>query len=167
VGGGSITAELTLLDGRTRKPITPAAAIPDRVSLGPVSPMDRPGPTDNKQTPGWGWYCAEQESAYAATGRSQTSLHEPDPTADEARQGSCVPWREAMKHFCVDRKPRHLCLELKVCEGCGALWLRAQNHGAYCRRCALRLSDFPPPRGRSRAGRKRKIHLAVCTGEQQ
>lgn len=71
-----------------------------------------------------------------------------------------------MKHFCVERKIKHLCLELKVCEGCGALWLRAQNQGAYCRSCALRLSEFPAPRGRSRAGRKRKLRLAVCEGGQ-
>lgn len=60
-----------------------------------------------------------------------------------------------MKHFCVD---------LKVCEGCGGLWLRAHNHGVYCRRCALLLSEFPAPRGRSRAGRKRKVRLVVCEG---
>lgn len=64
-----------------------------------------------------------------------------------------------MKHFCVD---------LKVCEGCGGLWLRAQeriqNHGVYCRSCALLLSEFPAPRQRSRAGRKRKLRLAVCEG---
>jgi len=82
-----------------------------------------------------------------------------------------------MKHFCVDRtiehirvdqKMKHVCVELKVCEGCGGLWLRAQNtakpHGVYCRSCALRLSDFPAPRGRSRAGRKRKVRLVVCEG---
>jgi hypothetical protein len=63
--------------------------------------------------------------------------------------------KEQMKHFCVD---------LKVCEGCGGLWLRADNHGVYCRRCSLMLSEFPAPRGRSRAGRKRKVRLVVCEG---
>ena len=66
-----------------------------------------------------------------------------------------------MKHFCVD---------LKVCEGWGGLWLRAQdriqNHGVYAGSCALLLvSEFPAPRGRSRAGRKRKLRLAVVQGE--
>jgi hypothetical protein len=65
-------------------------------------------------------------------------------------------------------KMKHLCVELKVCEGCGGLWLRArsgsQHHGVYCRGCALRLSDFPAPRHRSRAGRKRKLRLVVCEG---
>lgn len=65
-------------------------------------------------------------------------------------------------------KMKHLCVELKICEGCGGLWLRAQNgvrpHGVYCRNCALRLSDFPAPRGRSRAGRKPKVRMTVCEG---
>jgi len=73
-----------------------------------------------------------------------------------------------MKHFCVDKKIQHFCVELKVCEGCGGLWLRAQSgnhhHRVYCRQCALLLSEFPAPRGRSRAGRKRKLRLAVCEG---
>ena len=38
-------------------------------------------------------------------------------------------------------------IDLKVCEGCGALWVRAQAGstpaGVYCRRCAGRLSSFP------------------------
>jgi hypothetical protein len=70
-------------------------------------------------------------------------------------------------------------VELKVCEGCGGLWIRAAGHGVYCRGCATRLSEFPPPRGRSRSGRKRKSHrfgeqkmltggqavqIAVCKG---
>jgi hypothetical protein len=36
------------------------------------------------------------------------------------------------------------CMELKVCEGCGALWLRAAlAAGVYCRVCTLKLSEFP------------------------
>jgi hypothetical protein len=71
-----------------------------------------------------------------------------------------------------EKEMKHFCVELKVCEGCGGLWLRARNaaqlagknHGVYCRNCALRLSDFPAPRERSRAGRPRKLRLAVCEG---
>jgi C4-type Zn-finger protein len=61
------------------------------------------------------------------------------------------------------------CVELKVCEGCGALFLRTANHGQMaaqqvphrggltaaattCRGCALRLSEFPAPRERQRRG---------------
>jgi hypothetical protein len=38
---------------------------------------------------------------------------------------------------------KDFCVELKVCEACGALWLRAVDHGVYCRGCALWLSEFP------------------------
>ena len=42
-------------------------------------------------------------------------------------------------------------LELKYCEGCGALTLRTTgSEGVYCRPCSLRLSQiaFKPPRSR-------------------
>lgn len=46
-------------------------------------------------------------------------------------------------------------LDLKVCEGCGALWLRAGvAGGVYCRRCVIRLNELPMPRGRHAGGRK-------------
>ena len=68
-----------------------------------------------------------------------------------------------MKDFCVD---------LKVCEGCGALWLRTMGPGGgravYCRGCSLLLSEFPAVR-QSRRGRKRRavvtmVRTAVCVG---
>jgi hypothetical protein len=59
-----------------------------------------------------------------------------------------------MKEFRVD---------LKVCEGCGGLWLRArdvgQDRGAYCSSCVRWLAEFPEPkraRSRSEAQRKRR-----------
>ena len=43
----------------------------------------------------------------------------------------------------------HLRLELKVCEGCGALWLRAETaSGVHCTRCIRTLREFPPVRKR-------------------
>lgn len=42
---------------------------------------------------------------------------------------------------------------LKVCEACGALWLRAADQGVYCRGCALRLSEFPTSWAQSRRER--------------
>jgi hypothetical protein len=37
-------------------------------------------------------------------------------------------------------------VELKICEGCGVLWLRSgKTDGAYCRGCAARLAEFPAP----------------------
>ena len=58
----------------------------------------------------------------------------------------------------------YLRVELKVCEGCGALWLRAMGQGVYCLGCAVRLSEFPAPR-MSRRGKKRAAtRTAVCVG---
>ena len=48
--------------------------------------------------------------------------------------------------------------DLKVCEGCGALWLRAASATTvYCRRCATRLSAFPAPRGKRNGGRRPRL----------
>lgn len=73
-----------------------------------------------------------------------------------------------MKDFRVD---------LKVCEGCGALWIRVADQGSYCRGCAAWLSEFPAPRAVVRRGRGRKLsksessrarssqtRLVVCNG---
>jgi hypothetical protein len=56
-------------------------------------------------------------------------------------------------------------VELKVCEVCGALWLRAAGQGVYCRGCAVRLAEFPASRT-GRRGRKCKTatRTAVCAG---
>jgi hypothetical protein len=76
------------------------------------------------------------------------------------------------------------CVELKVCEGCGALFLRAAVQGqgtaqmglrttvrtttgrnATCQGCAFRLSEFPAPRQRRRRGFEcRSTRTAVCAG---
>ena len=37
---------------------------------------------------------------------------------------------------------RYLRIDLKICEGCGALWLRA-TESAYCRGCVARLQEYP------------------------
>jgi len=47
-----------------------------------------------------------------------------------------------------------LCVQLKICEGCGCLWYRNQTHGrVYCSRCEIKLKDFPTPESRKRRGR--------------
>lgn len=49
-------------------------------------------------------------------------------------------------------------MSLKVCEGCGALWLRCNAlEGVYCRVCAGRLAEFPAPRKKHAGGRKRRL----------
>lgn len=45
-------------------------------------------------------------------------------------------------------------VQLKVCEGCGCLWYRAQTQGSvYCNGCEEKLRDFPTPESRKRRGR--------------
>jgi hypothetical protein len=45
-------------------------------------------------------------------------------------------------------------VQLKICEGCGCLWYRAQTIGSvYCLRCEVKLKDFPSPESRKRRGR--------------
>ena len=57
-------------------------------------------------------------------------------------------------------------LDLKVCEGCGTLWLRTGlADGVYCRGCARTLADFPAPRGRHAGGRKPQLRRGTgCAG---
>jgi len=56
-----------------------------------------------------------------------------------------------------------LCVQLKVCEGCGCLWYRAQSYGSvYCKGCEAKLRDFPSPESRKRRGRpSRKTPVAA------
>jgi hypothetical protein len=49
-----------------------------------------------------------------------------------------------------------VCVQLKICEGCGCLWLRAENQGVYCCNCQVKLKDFPAPETRKRRGRPRR-----------
>jgi hypothetical protein len=56
-------------------------------------------------------------------------------------------------------------MDLKVCEGCGALWLRAASvDGVYCRPCRVRLAEFPAARGlRPRRGPRRRRTIPTDT----
>ena len=50
----------------------------------------------------------------------------------------------------------YLHMELKVCEGCGVLWLRVgKEDGTYCTACVVRLAEFPPAKGKHAGGRPR------------
>jgi len=47
-----------------------------------------------------------------------------------------------------------VCVQLKICEGCGCLWYRTQGHvNVYCRGCEVKLKGFPSPGSRKRRGR--------------
>lgn len=55
----------------------------------------------------------------------------------------------------------YLPLDLKVCEGCGALWLRMGSaDGIYCRGCVRHLARFPEPRTKHAGGRKPRLARA-------
>ena len=52
-------------------------------------------------------------------------------------------------------------VQLKVCEGCGCFWYRAQGEqNVYCRECKTRLREFPSPASRKRRGRPVKQMVA-------
>jgi hypothetical protein len=57
----------------------------------------------------------------------------------------------------------YLRLEVKICEGCGALWLRRSTDGVYCFACSSRLASFPVPTGKHRGGRPRLPRAKNCT----
>jgi uncharacterized Zn finger protein (UPF0148 family) len=49
----------------------------------------------------------------------------------------------------------YVCVQIKICEGCGMLWFREQDiGGVYCSRCVRKLADFPSPGSRKLRGRK-------------
>jgi hypothetical protein len=51
-------------------------------------------------------------------------------------------------------------LNLKICESCGCLWLRAHLEASvYCAPCYERLKQFPAVSGRRRRGRRPKITI--------
>jgi len=65
---------------------------------------------------------------------------------------------------------KYLRIELKVCEGCGALFLRsagprAESQGNYCRSCSNWMSECAAPRvPRPRGARSKAVRTAVCVG---
>ena len=53
-------------------------------------------------------------------------------------------------------------VHLKVCEGCGCLWYRAQvDTRVYCSPCHERFKEFPTPQSRKRRGRPKKTVLST------
>ena len=53
------------------------------------------------------------------------------------------------ENYAFGEKMNYLRMDLKVCEGCGALWLRpGVSGGIYCKGCQATLADFPVARGR-------------------
>ena len=52
-------------------------------------------------------------------------------------------------------------IQLKVCQGCGCLWYRAQTlDSVSCKECEAKLKTFPSPESRKRRGRPGRKQLA-------
>lgn len=68
--------------------------------------------------------------------------------------------------MCLEKRMKDFRMELKVCEACGTLWLRANGAGVYCRGCVSVFADFPTTHASRRRGRKRKteVRTVVCAG---
>ncbi len=60
---------------------------------------------------------------------------------------------------------KYLKMDLKVCEGCGGLWIRnGREAGVYCRYCAVILAEFPAPRVKRATGRRRRVPAGLPGG---
>jgi hypothetical protein len=60
---------------------------------------------------------------------------------------------------------KHVTMDLKVCEGCGGLWIRnGREAGVYCRYCAVILAEFPAPRAKRATGRRRRAPAGLLGG---
>lgn len=56
-------------------------------------------------------------------------------------------------------------VQLKICEGCGCLWYRAQyEDGVYCWECEVKFKDFPKPETRKLRGRRSRKPLRQIWG---
>jgi len=59
----------------------------------------------------------------------------------------------------------YLRMDLKVCEGCGALWLRVSaTKGVYCRGCSAMFAEFPAARERRSAGKRKSLKRTTGCG---
>jgi hypothetical protein len=65
---------------------------------------------------------------------------------------------------------KYLRVEVKICEGCGALWLRTGvEDGVYCSGCVVRMAGFPLAAGKRPGGRpctgrpRRRPHIPGCS----
>ncbi len=51
-------------------------------------------------------------------------------------------------------------MDLKVCEGCGGLWVRNGGEpGVYCRHCTVTLAEFPAPLAKRAIERKKRAAI--------
>jgi hypothetical protein len=128
----------------TETPIWPETAGPPQGERAPFSGYGAPAPLRQIAC---NYYIKKEKAKRRIAScqrawRSMTTLHSnldrPFDRCNTLRlpgDDSRLVRRETMKHLRVN---------LKICEGCGALWLRASTvDRVYCRGCLTRLADFP------------------------
>ena len=113
------------------------------------------------QTPTPEWFRFHRWSRQSLLGRREAISQQPGRSDlfFVAKSGTMAGGERRLERT----KVNELRLILKVCEGCGALWLRgATMNGVYCRGCAGRLAEFPAPKGRHAGGRPRSKRRTGC-----
>ena len=50
-----------------------------------------------------------------------------------------------MKRDRKSKRNNEVGVELKYCEHCGSLWVRARGAGVYCNKCEAKVADLPEP----------------------
>ena len=74
--------------------------------------------------------------------------------------GSTDP--QTVRHAILEKLMHFQTMQLKICEGCGNLWVRqAARLTVYCGRCERKLAEYPLAGAARRPGRKRKSVHAV------
>ena len=96
-------------------------------------------------------HCKGQESLRHGHDPQQPAPHTPDTT------------RGSPDSKALEQHVKYFRRELKVCEGCGGLWVRTGTEaGVYCRHCCALLADLPGRRKHS-PGRPCKVHGRPAT----
>jgi hypothetical protein len=90
-------------------------------------------------------------------GARLSALHS-NPGGPSAMKIQDQPGR-TRRRFKMNNSREYMKVFLKICEGCGVLWLRSEAaNGVYCYGCASKLAEFPPPNpGKCR---NRRIRMA-------
>lgn len=144
-------ADVCLLIGRLRSSglLLPASGrTRTRDSVRGFQDLRAIGMTNDERYPSGKRRTGQENPESAAWFFSPMKEHEQNPPVEEAE---------------MEKAAMELRVQLKICEGCGCLWYRAQTHeGVYCRGCEEKLRDFPSPESRKQRGRpKRKPHMKV------
>ena len=89
---------------------------------------------------------------------TRQSSHDASPAATETVRGSDAVFFALERTDMNERR-----MQLKICEGCGRIWLRDQgtNH-VYCQRCDVHLGQYPEPGSRRQRRRAHAVGWKTC-----